>query len=98
MDITITLDRSEKADYIYQQIYQKLKNEILSRNLPPHSKVPSKRELAEKLKVSVNSVNSAYQRYSRKGICTLKKERVFSWNTWTHFPLRNSPHLHCRMT
>ena len=24
MDITITLDRSEQADYIYQQIYQKL--------------------------------------------------------------------------
>lgn len=41
MDITITLDRSEQADYIYQQIYQKLKKEILSRNLLPHSKVPS---------------------------------------------------------
>lgn len=35
MDITITLDRSEQADYIYQQIYQKLKKEILSRNLLP---------------------------------------------------------------
>lgn len=36
MDITFTLDRSEQADYIYQQIYQKLKKEILSRNLLPH--------------------------------------------------------------
>lgn len=67
MDITFTLDRSEQADYIYQQIYQKLKKEILSRNLLPHSKVPSKRELAEKLKVSVNSVNSAYQQLLAEG-------------------------------
>lgn len=67
MDITITLDRSEQADYIYQQIYQKLKKEILSRNLLPHSKVPSKRELAENLKVSVNSVNSAYQQLLAEG-------------------------------
>lgn len=79
MDITITLDRSEQADYIYQQIYQKLKKEILSRNLLPHSKVPSKRELAENLKVSVNSVNSAYQSCWLRGICTPLNERVSSW-------------------
>ncbi|MBL6008989.1 GntR family transcriptional regulator [Bacillus halotolerans] len=77
MDITITLDRSEKADYIYQQIYQKLKNEILSRNLLPHSKVPSKRELAEKLKVSVNSVNSAYQQLLAEGYLYAEERKGF---------------------
>lgn len=41
MDITITLDRSEQADYIYQQIYQKLKKKssaaicCLTRRFPP---------------------------------------------------------------
>ncbi|ASB91034.1 HTH-type transcriptional regulatory protein GabR [Bacillus sonorensis] len=33
--ITIPIDRSEQADFIYHQIYQKIKEEIFSRNLLP---------------------------------------------------------------
>ncbi len=73
--LTISIDHSETADYIYQQIYQHIKAAVLKRSLMPHTKVPSKRELAETLKVSVNSVNSAYQRYAfgRLFICSRKK-------------------------
>ncbi len=65
--ITISIDHSEQADYIYQQIYQKIKKEILNRNLLPHTQVPSKRELAGKLRISVNSVNAAYQQLLAEG-------------------------------
>lgn len=65
--ITVSIDHSETADYIYQQIYQKIKAAVLDRSLPPHTKVPSKRELADTLKVSVNSVNSAYQQLLAEG-------------------------------
>ncbi|MBT2573222.1 PLP-dependent aminotransferase family protein [Bacillus sp. ISL-51] len=65
--ITMSIDHSETADYIYQQIYQKIKAAVLDRSLPPHTKVPSKRELADTLKVSVNSVNSAYQQLLSEG-------------------------------
>ncbi|CAM2140291.1 HTH-type transcriptional regulatory protein GabR [Paraburkholderia tropica] len=91
MDITITLDRSEKADYIYQQIYQKLKNEILSHNLLPHSKVPSKRELAEKLKVSVNSVNSAYQQLLAEGYLYAEERKGFFVEQLDTFPSEEQP-------
>ncbi|ANB47106.1 MULTISPECIES: PLP-dependent aminotransferase family protein [Bacillus] len=65
--LTISIDHSETADYIYQQIYQHIKAAVLKRSLMPHTKVPSKRELAETLKVSVNSVNSAYQQLLSEG-------------------------------
>lgn len=33
--ITLPIDRSKDADYIYHQIYQRIKEEIFSRNLLP---------------------------------------------------------------
>ncbi|MER1292595.1 GntR family transcriptional regulator, partial [Bacillus sp. C1(2022)] len=41
--ITIPIDRSKGAEYIYHQIYQRIKEEIFSRNLLPGKKLPSKR-------------------------------------------------------
>ena len=65
MFIQINRDNDEK--YIYQQIYEAIKNQILKRVLPVHEKLPSKRELATKLQVSVNSVTLAYEQLLAEG-------------------------------
>ncbi|WP_028983659.1 PLP-dependent aminotransferase family protein [Sporolactobacillus terrae] len=54
-------------EYIYRQIYKQLKKDILLHHFLPHEKLPSKRELADTLRVSVNSVNGAYQQLLEEG-------------------------------
>jgi GntR family transcriptional regulator/MocR family aminotransferase len=75
--ITIPIDRSKDADYIYHQIYQRIKEEIFSRNLLPGKKLPSKRELAEALNVSINSVNAAYQQLLAEGYLYSRERKGF---------------------
>ncbi|MDQ0815787.1 DNA-binding transcriptional regulator YhcF (GntR family) [Bacillus pumilus] len=65
--LTIQLDQTGANGFIYHQIYTKIKGEILNRNLQPHDQLPSKRELADTLNVSVNSVNGAYQQLLAEG-------------------------------
>lgn len=65
--LTIQLDQTGENGFIYHQIYTKIKEEILNRNLQPHDQLPSKRELADTLNVSVNSVNGAYQQLLAEG-------------------------------
>lgn len=66
-----------KSDYIYRQIYRQLKKEILLHHFLPHEKLPSKRDLAKGLKVSVNSVNSAYQQLLAEGYIYAKERSGF---------------------
>lgn len=75
--ITIAIDRSQDADFIYHQIYQKIKEEIFSRNLMPGKKLPSKRELAGALNVSINSVNAAYQQLLAEGYLYSEERKGF---------------------
>ncbi|WP_145722633.1 GntR family transcriptional regulator, partial [Bacillus licheniformis] len=75
--ITIPIDRSKGAEYIYHQIYQRIKEEIFSRNLLPGKKLPSKRELAETLNVSINSVNAAYQQLLAEGYLYSRERKGF---------------------
>ncbi|MDN4638579.1 GntR family transcriptional regulator, partial [Bacillus sp. PsM16] len=58
--LTIKLDQRWENWFIYHQIYTKIKEEILNLNLQPHDQLPSKLDLADTLKVIVNSVNGAY--------------------------------------
>lgn len=78
--LTIQLDQTGQNGYIYHQIYMKIKEEILNRNLQPHDQLPSKRELADTLNVSVNSVNGAYQHRLLRDIYIRLNAKVFSWN------------------
>lgn len=78
--LTIQLDQTGQNGYIYHQIYMKIKEEILNRNLQPHDQLPSKRELAETLNVSVNSVNGAYQQLLAEGYLYSVERKGFSWN------------------
>lgn len=65
--LSIQINDPEKKEYIYRQIYQQIKDEILLHHYLPHQKLPSKRELAKELNISVNSVNAAYQQLFAEG-------------------------------
>ncbi|MFT8310813.1 MAG: PLP-dependent aminotransferase family protein [Sporolactobacillus sp.] len=65
--ISLTIQSDTKNEYIYRQIYKQLKKEILLHHFLPNEKLPSKRELAQTLHVSVNSVNGAYQQLLEEG-------------------------------
>ena len=95
--LTISIDHSETADYIYQQIYQHIKAVVLKRSLMPHTKVPSKRELAETLKVSVNSVNSAYQQLLSEGYLYAVERKGFSWRKLIRFIMKKRLRFYCLM-
>lgn len=58
---------NNKKEYIYRQIYKQLKKEILHHQFIANQRLPSKRELSNNLKVSVNSISCAYQQLQAEG-------------------------------
>lgn len=50
-----------KRDPIYLQVIQLFKEKIVSGSLQPGQEVPSRRELANKLKINPNTVQRAYK-------------------------------------
>jgi len=63
----ISLKYDENSQYIYQQLYKGIKHRILEGALKSNEKLPSKRELANNLEVSVNSVTNAYEQLLAEG-------------------------------
>lgn len=53
---------------IYLQIINKIKYDIIRGNLKVGEKLPSVREMAQKLKVNPNTLQRAYQELERQGI------------------------------
>lgn len=53
---------------IYLQIMDLIKKEIIRGNFKKGEKLPSVRELAEKLRVNPNTVQKAYQELEREGV------------------------------
>ncbi|WFA09330.1 PLP-dependent aminotransferase family protein [Tissierella sp. Yu-01] len=58
---------NDKNIPIYIQIYEQIKNEIITEQIPGDSKLPSIRGLSETLNVSRNTVENAYQQLSSEG-------------------------------
>ncbi|WP_312094170.1 MocR-like pyridoxine biosynthesis transcription factor PdxR [Aminipila sp.] len=52
---------------LYLQLYDYIKQEILSKEMSPNEKLPSLRSLAEKLKLSITTVNLAYSQLNVEG-------------------------------
>lgn len=76
---SIQVDRNN--GYLYQQIYQIFKEKISRKNLNEHDKLPSKRELAKLLNVSINTVSSAYEQLLSEGyIYTIERVGYFVEN------------------
>ena len=63
---TITIDRSV-GDAVYGQIAQQLRHLIASGALPPGTAIPSVRQLARDLGVSLNTVARAYRLLEGEG-------------------------------
>lgn len=63
----IQLNIKSQAGFIYKQIYHQLKDYILTNKLKTGDKLPSKRELAEREQVSLNTVSNAYDQLLAEG-------------------------------
>lgn len=70
MEISIILTNNSPK---YIQIYEQIKNAIITKQLSSHSKLPSKRHLAENLSVSVHTVKEAYEQLDVEGFIYSKE-------------------------
>jgi GntR family transcriptional regulator/MocR family aminotransferase len=66
LELAVTLN-DNPTDPLYRQLYEGLREAILSGRLPPGRKLPSSRNLARQLNVSRNTVTSAYSELEAEG-------------------------------
>ncbi len=64
--MTILIDNKSNAP-IYEQIYSQIKAQIISGSLPEHFPLPSIRNLAKDLRISVITTKRAYDELEREG-------------------------------
>ena len=76
---TYLLDYKSKVP-IYQQLYENIKNDILNKIIVPAEKLPSKRMLANHLKISVMTVESAYEQLISEGYIYSKPKSGYFTN------------------
>ncbi|WP_440858590.1 MocR-like transcriptional regulator GabR [Staphylococcus shinii] len=57
----------DTKQYIYRQLYKRLKSDMLASKYESHEKLPSKRNMAKHMNVSVNSVKAAYEQLLAEG-------------------------------
>ena len=72
----IHLDPNKK-EALYSQLYQAIKNQIHSGHLAAHQKLPSKRQLAKDLGISLNTVINAYDQLSLEGYLETKPRQGY---------------------
>ncbi|MGN0161450.1 MAG: PLP-dependent aminotransferase family protein [Lachnospiraceae bacterium] len=78
--LTINLDHtSDKSLYI--QLYEEIKNQIISHTLPPKSILPSKRNLSAHLGVSVKTIENAYAQLLLEGYIYSEEKRGYFVST-----------------
>lgn len=75
-NLSIDIDSQSKKT-LYMQIYEYIIAEIKKGNLKEKQKLPSKRKLAESLRVSVNTVDFAYQMLCSEGYIEAKPQSGF---------------------
>ncbi len=63
----LTISFKDKNKHLYEEIYQQIKDEIFENRLKAGEKLPSKRNLANQLSVSVNTVDTAYSQLLAEG-------------------------------
>lgn len=75
------IDKKDRKNYIYQQIYENIKQMILDHKLKANDKLPSKRKLANQFDISVNSVTNAYEQLLAEGyIYTIERSGYYVEN------------------
>ncbi|SFJ53295.1 GntR family transcriptional regulator / MocR family aminotransferase [Halobacillus dabanensis] len=79
--IFLQIDKTSQGKYIYQQIYAGIKESILQGKIEVDEKLPSKRVLADRFQVSINSVSNAYGQLLAEGyIYTIERKGYFVEN------------------
>ena len=75
--LTYALDKTAGVS-LYEQLYRRVKEDILSGRLAAGEKLPSKRALAAHLEVSVITVKNAYEQLAAEGyIYTVEKKGYY---------------------
>lgn len=74
--LTYSLETHHKEP-LYEQLYQAIKSDILQGQLAAHSKLPSKRQLAKHLGISIVTVENSYQQLKAEGFIYSKPKRGF---------------------
>jgi len=67
----------KKGSSLYEELYQKLKEDILRGRILPGTKLPSKRELARDNGISVKTVLSAYEQLVVEGYLYSKEKKGY---------------------
>ena len=74
--LIVALDTSKKEP-LYEQIYNSIKEEIITGVLPFGARLPSARRLSKHLDVSRNTVDTAYAQLCAEGYIESKPKRGF---------------------
>ncbi|MEN1968771.1 PLP-dependent aminotransferase family protein [Lentibacillus sp. N15] len=88
----ITLNKIDDRKNLYKQIYLRIKGQVLEGRLQAHEKLPSKRQLAEQLNVSVNTVTSAYEQLLAEGYIYTKERKGYYVENITPFIQKGKRH------
>jgi len=84
--LTYSFEKNSKTP-LYEQLYGFIREDILAGRLPPHSKLPSKRALAQHLTLSVATVQNAYAQLIAEGyLYTKEKQGHFVSSLETNAP------------
>ena len=73
---TISFDKSDPAA-LYEQLYRAVRDKITQNQLHPGQRLPSKRALAEHLKISRNTVEAAYAQLVAEGYVRAEPRRGY---------------------
>ncbi len=92
--LRLTLQKDSSVSY-HEQLYQQIAASIRSGEMPPHSQLPTVRELAAQLKVNYNTVRSVYLRLQQEGLVDSRQGRGTIVSNVVNDPLltRNPAHL-----
>lgn len=77
MDYNFILSQTDKRP-MYQQIMEQIKQRIAVGDWPPNTPLPSIREMATEIKVSIITVKRAYRELERDGVITTQQGKG-SW-------------------
>ncbi len=75
--IVLHLSLQENDEPLYVQVYQQIKQQIRNGTLPENERLPSKRQLAAQMQISVNTVSAAYSQLVSEGFLVAKPQRGF---------------------
>ena len=71
------LSLQENDEPLYVQVYQQIKQQIRNGSLPEKQRLPSKRQLAAQMQISVNTVSAAYSQLVSEGFLIARPQRGF---------------------